>query len=491
MKLSVGVINFDVLKTRSFVRQAEMSSDGRSWLWDRVTLDAEVVLNPQLFSYEGGGVPTAVAGHVPAITEEAIATYLKTPRLTVIYQDESGNVVLRQPDPGYNCDVNSGPYVENFRVDSVCGLTSWTCSIRVVAHVNATDSRPILLSHTWRRSHLIDREGLTSIVTEGTAVFRADELDFRNLSVDQFRGYLAHPVPTDFIRESVQVSPSEDGNKIHYRLQDLQLPIGLYRDSGFRKMEVFFSPYITRISADAGVLAAVASFRSTFGGAVPGIISTGLSGSPGAAAMQAGLSLSSALNAGANSYLATSTPQYRKTVLVRGWGDPSTLKAVQAKKCLLVALQVLVNSASLVGTGLSVSFGLDMTSKFVECTVVAFSGPEAAAFAEINALRDLNVPGLSQLNTWFNNITGVTAAIPPTPDPVSWALMSLPGETVVVDGVAILTGNSNINPPLPNSSGTRGSYLGKLAAQALQSPESLPPLIDQNQANKDTLDATP
>lgn len=214
-------ILLDAVRTRAYERQHIHTPDGCDYLHTRHALHLEGMFSPYLNSYNSSGV--AASGQAPYVTDMAIRRKLLAKRKTLTVTI-NGNTWLLSPKAGYTEDVNRGPrplYCNVTRVDGAGALmVQWGVETCLDENVSAA-SNP-LRSCRWSQSDDIDENYQTVRTTAGTAIFGGDVLAARNRSADADRVQFWPPVPRFMKRERCNISLSEDGRIITYRVVDAE-----------------------------------------------------------------------------------------------------------------------------------------------------------------------------------------------------------------------------------------------------------------------------
>lgn len=188
----------------------------------------------QLYLYSGLGM--AEAG-IPAGSLASPTTW----GATVLAAAPASMVLL--------CDPHNGPKPHLFSIKEALGDTNlfvvvWGCEFFFnEAFQNNLSPIGALLSNRFSQTHHVDKDGWTTIVTEGTATFRTDVLYGSPaapfvmpaptnglgigtpVSPDAFRASLFLPVLLGFTREIDYVTGMEDVTGVKYQYTDTQTPV--------------------------------------------------------------------------------------------------------------------------------------------------------------------------------------------------------------------------------------------------------------------------
>lgn len=232
--LEYNGIRIELTKTIRYTRDYLWSQDGSDYLGTRVTIEVEGVYSPFAMSYGEplleGGDPVDLAGFIAPTTDVAIRHYLSQPRCRLRYV--VGDVtVVESPAPGQFVDAANGPTPRSWEAVKVTERT-WHIRFRVettVVECGTTESG--LLSNRWSMAHSIGDDRLTTIVTEGVAVFRTDRLAQVGRNADFFRDRLIPPAPQGFRRMRINIVVNPVGNIIQYSVVDQELFVYLGANS--------------------------------------------------------------------------------------------------------------------------------------------------------------------------------------------------------------------------------------------------------------------
>lgn len=130
-------------------------------------------------------------------------------------------------------DAKDGPTPIQLNVEAVHGTGSFVVRFVVQCHVSpdgkdsgfgVTNPPSPVAAHRWKMSFDSDADYWTTRTIDGVVQFRLDYLSQTNESPDDWRAFLAHPVPVGYKRVSAPCSLSEDGSELYYRLVDVEQP---------------------------------------------------------------------------------------------------------------------------------------------------------------------------------------------------------------------------------------------------------------------------
>jgi hypothetical protein len=475
-------IHVDVVQTVSYDRR--IVYDGPTYLWTKHRIHVRGVFNPAATSYGLAGAMLPDPAPPPLVrqpgsnaswTDTLVRHYLAQPRKKLIYtaaaavqgngrpdvfadgkNGDGGSLVILDCPPSlspdfpnfstdssrdvYKTDANNGPLPLACNVRQVSGVKTFLVEFVVEACVNECFNYyrfpTVMLSHRWTSTHDVDRHGFTTRHVRGHAVFRSDVLLDLKLRPDGFRAYLSHPIPTNFQRTNVRAVQHEDGNRVDYQFVDREQPLNL-RYSNVTQVEAFVHLGQNTPPPERGLEA-------------------GLSSVIGAARRGRRSGLIGAATATVSGMLPHSTVN----VTVRAWGN----RAVNRTFLLLTCQRVLaIKFPQIWGAdpslksnmyGANVGIGVDLVKPYVE----------------INAF--LVAPKIANLiQNIFGGGSDLQSRFPQVFDDGLHPVAQYPDEV-----------GRGIIPQFPE----RGTHLGTLVAQALDSPcrtPSDPPAEPANTVN--------
>jgi hypothetical protein len=137
-------------------------------------------------------------------------------------------LILTSPVAPYDVDCKNGPIPRLMGITAAMGdAETFMVDFAVETYVNEAlqnNERPFsaLLSNRWKQSHSVDKDGYTTVVTAGLALFRTDMVYALESSPDLDRPLLFMPVPQGFVREIDYVEGREDVTGIAYQYRDVQ-----------------------------------------------------------------------------------------------------------------------------------------------------------------------------------------------------------------------------------------------------------------------------
>lgn len=217
-------VQLKIVKTLANDSHPVMTDDGADYLYTHTQIKVRCVINHAATSDGGAIAPVSLPG---------LRQKLLQPRkhLELI---NGGVVVLSSPQnfqdagaPGVQAqasvDANNGPHPISFNVIEVIGFGTFIADYEIETWiVDAAQADSPIIGHRWEMEDEIDNLYMTTRHVSGTAYFRSDILDIKNLEPDDLRGYLFHPVPTNFQREGIRVRAASNGLAYHYQFRDVE-----------------------------------------------------------------------------------------------------------------------------------------------------------------------------------------------------------------------------------------------------------------------------
>ena len=435
-----GVTIEEPFHTLLYSKDVKLDPSGTDYLYTVFRLHVRGIYNPESTVSGAGAPPT---------TDIAIRHALLTPRSTLIYSQHALNgqasVVFTSPSGATGVDAHNGPIPLALNVTQVIGTKSWVIEYAIETYINENTAatKSVLLSHRWRMEESIDQDYFTTRTITGRAIFRTDRLATLSAVPDDFRTYMAHPIPGGFRRESIHVAASEDGSELDYHLVDRQqasicIRFGVSRIEATHTAGVTVPGLERIVSAAIGDIAALGSALGKVGSAhdAPGTFRNSARAYSNLPSMQTWGNM----------------PIRFDIVEVRVWGDPSSLRKVLTNVAMVVALGRFSEVQTTVATK-NLTVMHDLMGKFVSVRLELMSGPLQTA-APIGA-------GGTPL---------VLNAFPDSDDLSQIA-------------VSITSGAAQSPPPLGDNLSI-GTYLARMAAQALSDPNDVPDTASEPAANR-------
>lgn len=457
--MSVLVYNgvyLDMVDTQGISRQAIYSDDGTTYHWTLWTFDIIAVINQDATSYSAAGV--AAAAQSPVATDTGIRHKLMQPQKQLYYRVGDENL-LQCPANGYETDADNGPTPISFDILEIQGISTFLVRYRIECRVNECTggSRPIILSHRWQTRLEIDQDHFSTRIVQGVAVFRGDEVRSQNVNVDQFRRDLFHPIGQNMQRENVVVDVLSGGNAVQYSFVDREKAFNLGVNSVATRVEMFQSGGVYQPDV-------AATTTSHIIGELQRGVDRNLQAAAGSTTPQGGafvaVGLANAVFASAVSLAKSILPRYFAHIVVRAWGNRNSKKSDLRRLAIGTALSKVGGPSLLYATEAVLTE--ESTGKYVTFEITH------RYFSQIQQLA-LLVSGRNTANVG----QFLTSFVAPGLDPV-FALFTQSEDLFNSFGGSTATQVDVGNPAFPNSSNSRGTWLGGAVAQALQEPCAVP-----------------
>lgn len=242
----------DVVAFDGIDREAVYSDDDTDILYYRWTISVVATLNPGTV-YGRGLSPTMAdvitrqrlltprqklflvspsapgsGGNLGAITQlpaDASSAAVPLPYEVLLECPKTFNGSINEPDS----DAKDGPTPLKLDITQIHG--TGTFLVRYVIRCHETPSPPSggtgeapspLASHRWTMSFGSDDHYFTVRKIDGKAIFRKDMLAAYDMTVDDFRALLMHPIPLGFKRMPPQAEMSSDGTELNYSILDVE-----------------------------------------------------------------------------------------------------------------------------------------------------------------------------------------------------------------------------------------------------------------------------
>lgn len=433
--------------------EPELDPSGKDYLSTKATLEVEGIVSRAAICTNRVTVPPNTLlgqGDDLAFTIFQVRDFLMTPRLYFRFEVGS-QVVLESPAPSavpvqgsnfFRSDARGGPFPRRANYTQFSGEKMAYLRWRVECHLNY--GAAIILSNRWTQTASISREGFTTLTTRGRAILRKDYMDAQPtpLQGDDYRRWFIVPVPDGMTRTDVTVTESEDGTEIEYSATDDEHTIGLGAASTIREVTGSVTGGMDYPVKDVKA-AAEAAAKTTWN------TLKGLNDPIGA------------LQGLASRLWNTAVPTARFVGLARAVGRKDADRGdLQRLACgwILDRLSKIYNPAG----GLGV-----IVSAYVTMNTDTLHAPFCEARLEVLG-ASLNIVGAvfradvgSLLNTSSNFAVGLTNPI---------------------------QGPNTPGPALPNSGGTRGTWIGRLISQTLRAGNNAYAVPDSPPASQTATD---
>lgn len=452
-------ITLDVIALEEFTEEAVTDERGNYCL-NQITARWRTIFNPGANSYRMNGLNLQKqSGHMPAVTEQSLIWFLQQARGQLVWTI-GDNVQLRSPLSGKSVDSHNGPIPKIVSIQKINGVRCYEIVWEVTTWLNqsfkVTNTPPVLLSNTWTMQEVLNEQYLSVRQIEGRAKFDPSRMQPGTVP-DDYRDWVL-PVACRGFKRTVNVMAAADGSQLLYSVQDVEQRV---------KLEI---PGVTDVTAQVSldfIMPSVASMLGTAVEAVAGAVSAASSMAKNiykkarndtqALGMAAGGGLMTTLNFNRN--LSTNIPINVHTVQVRVWGAKSASISYLTIKALQIA-EYHLREAELNTGGpharwghniiQDIDAGIVQVNRMVMVPPAGLGGPNGGAIGQLNNFAATNKQGfLAEAD--YTNQANVPAPIP---------------------AAAV---NSSV-PPKRKTAGVhgRGEFIGRIFAQALQSPGEAP-----------------
>jgi hypothetical protein len=350
---------------------------------------------------------------------------------------EDLNLLFGAPDA---TDAQNGPIPLACDVVRVSGAKTFLVDFAIETYVNEASlyvTPTPLVSHRWSAAEAIDQDYYSTRTIQGVAHFRTDRMINLGAMADDFRAALFHPLPGGgWKRIHVDVQAAEDGSALAYSLVDRQLALSIIPAG------------VTRIEA----WQTVRSGKFTPGGAGEGALDfvSGLLGSSQSDKPKVDVTAGDVKN------FVGVLPQTEIIIVARVWGRAD----VYRKTLEHVGLQVVFGRLELAAMNFlartwsagSMEITHDLAGSFVEVQARKVTALSSASYAHTGDFDTFGMPNPGVYFPLDNDdtpgvFTASHAEVPP---------MGLPY-------------GGNIH-----ATGTRGTFLQRLATAALLAQDGSP-----------------
>ena len=218
--LEYNGIRLGIMRTNAYIQQPIHSEDGSDQIGTLVTIDVDAIYNPEVTSYAPtGSGPVQSYGQFAPMTDTAVAAALMAKRGQLTYV-VGNHTVIQSPAPGYAVDIQNGPQPRHCVARQINERT-WRVNYRVETAIRDCSPAGIgLVSNRWRQSHQVGADHLSTVTTQGIAIFRTDVLANLDVTADYFRSVLMPKHILDFQRVSIVARLNEIGNVLTYEVID-------------------------------------------------------------------------------------------------------------------------------------------------------------------------------------------------------------------------------------------------------------------------------
>lgn len=431
--------------------------NGPDYLYSRRTLHFRFLYHPASTAWQGGS---------PAESKRDLESRLMKPRQQFIlsFPGAGGDdiEVMRVPAAGFTVDAANGPIPLGVNVVKVYGARAFHVEWAVQLHVNESSrfggAASVLLSHRYRQESTLDTNYFETRTIQGRAIFRTDRLAQLNVAPDDYRAWLWPSVPLGFKLEDAYVVADEDGTAVDYvavlRQQFLNIQIANVTNIRAVHTSGMIGPGLEDYAfnmAEAGLdwASAGAAQVDRLGRAGSEIVD-GLKGADPGKFISAGAQATGAAIDAARNHLhlvnawRRNVPRSVNNFSIDVWGSPLATRKQLTEVAFTIMNGRLSEMQQKFGSNRSVMVSHDLMQ------------PHVHLEASFTAGAVQSVAGLVANNA---------AAVPYFNFPDADDIIGVASKNPV-----------QVNQP-PNQHGTRGTYLGRLMAQALQGAFDTPAAV--------------
>jgi hypothetical protein len=510
--LNYDGFEFKILHTLEVNARAQYSEDGQDYRDTEFTFDIVGVLNPQATSYTATGALSP--GQTPFTTHIGMRHALMQPRRPLTYGLESGQIVSVQTQNDVDgrpflSDNRGGPYPQAFDIIEVQGLQSIVARFRIKTYINECSTtstaygqtglaRHLVLNNRYRRYVSVDQDQSSVFVTEGTVVFRMDELIKRTIAPDQFRQYFGFAIPPSFQRKDIFIQPTQDGTGVYYRFTDKQMAYQIGKDSPATRMEIIETDAFATNMAYALIQTGKAALPqgggngggngAGIGGVIGGIVGTMIFPAIGTlGGVWAGGMIGHAFGSGsvASAFGALTAPmgvnKATRAIVAKAWGNPNQPRNVLTFACIAACFGIGFEKSLAAATQWVIT--QSRTTNYVEAQVTFVQDSIVnAAPGMANILRQT----LTDNSRVTCNIDDLKLWISPV-DPFSeirkyidQIMQNYPASLKNGATITIVDPSPSFgSPQSPYAQGNMGTYPAILVAASLLAPCAAPKLKNQ------------
>lgn len=211
--------------------RAVYTDDGADYLFTHFLITLQCYVNEQA---TGNAAPAAA---IPALRSKLMQN---RGHLQIIVGSqlilESPLTVV--PNALAQCDANNGPHPISFNLIELDGFTTAICVYQLETWlVDVGKHAGSLIGHRWRMSVDYDDQFMATRTVDGYAIFRKDFLINNQRVPDDFRQYLLHPIPDNFLRKPPSVSVDEAGCRVDYKIVDEEQWLNLGQENPVVKIK--------------------------------------------------------------------------------------------------------------------------------------------------------------------------------------------------------------------------------------------------------------
>jgi hypothetical protein len=359
-----------------------------------------------------------------------------------------GSIAGNPPGTGLAAPVDAyvGPTPLAADVVAISGTKSFLVDFTIETALNEAylyaNPNSVLLSHRWQASEDVDQDYYSMRIIRGQAQFRSDRLAFLGAMPDDFRVALFHPLPgPGWKRTAVNVTPDPDGTSLTYTLVDKQLALSII-PAGVTRIEAWqtMSGNSFALESLAKGLAKGAMDFFSFGGA----------------SRESDISLGTRFAKAGFGLIGSLIPLTQIEVTAKVWGRSDILRNILQN----VAIGIVLNRTALALDPNAIVTGsseLDVTHDLAGSLVIARGSLVTALTTAPYKFGMASATGYPGVGIYFpddnDNTLPYLTERHANVTPLGLPLRPIPG---------------------PNATGTRGTFISRLATAALLAQDATP-----------------
>lgn len=207
-RFSYAGVELGYIHTTTIDQEPQYSDDGMDYLYSKITIGVEAIINSALTPSLGGESATQ--------TEARIRHLLSLPRKPLEFLVNADSLITVVPP-----DAKNGPFPKRHSVKRIGGTQSFLVDFQVETYVVEcpAGAPPPYISNRYRETVTVDENFYTKKTRTGKVVVRADVGN----NPDGLRTLIAPPIQTGFKRESSEWILQEDGLAMTYTIIDREV----------------------------------------------------------------------------------------------------------------------------------------------------------------------------------------------------------------------------------------------------------------------------
>lgn len=228
--LTYNGVQITFARTMFWDSQEVMSDDGVDYLYTHVTLSVVGIVNP--FTLSPQNKIGTTGQQLGAMMAADLKEVLMSPRKKLIFTVGNTTVVevpkdsaAVPPTSSTYCDANNGPNPLSAKILDITGDKTALVSFSIEFWLS--DCSKIVLSNRWTVQSITDENAKTVRLITGIAKLRADLMQRKHGTADNYRGAYFPTCPDQFKRDLISATLSSDGTELAYRLQDTELNLAI------------------------------------------------------------------------------------------------------------------------------------------------------------------------------------------------------------------------------------------------------------------------